>query len=176
VSEPQWLPPVPPERPAPASRPPAARAGAGAPRSYALPAASWWSRVVATLLDGLIVFVVALAVGALAAATGGRSSGAAGVGSVAFFLVALVYAPLLLATNEGRTIGKQALGIRVVTADGGAPGWRTAFLRELVVKGAFGIVGVALLVDVLVPLFDGHQRALHDMVCATRVVSDVRGY
>jgi uncharacterized RDD family membrane protein YckC len=130
----------------------------------------------ATLLDGLVVFSVALAVTALVAAIAGGGSAARGVGAFAFFLVAMLYAPLLLVVNEGRTIGKQALSIRVVTAEAQAPGWGTALLRELVVKGIFGLLALPLIADALVPLVDGHQRALHDMVCSTRVVSDIRGY
>jgi uncharacterized RDD family membrane protein YckC len=180
MSEPRWLPPVPPERaeqPVPPWRAPAAPAPrTGEPPAYALPAASWWSRVAATLLDGLIVAVVAFAITIVVAAAGGGGTAARSAAAAAFFGVALLYAPLLLATNEGRTIGKQALSIRVVRNDGSPPDWRTAIMRELVLKGIFGFIGIALFIDVLVPLFDGHQRALHDMACSTRVVSDIKGY
>lgn len=199
MSESRWLPPVPPEqaeaparvppqgRPEPAAAPageppvppwqtrPAPAARPGEPPSYALPAASWWSRAAATVLDGLIVVVAAIAITALVAAAGGGGTGARSAAAVAFFGVALLYAPLMLATNEGRTVGKQALSIRVVRDDGTPPDWRTAILRELVLKGIFGFIGIALVIDVLVPLFDAHQRALHDMACSTRVVSDIRG-
>lgn len=130
----------------------------------------------ATLLDGLIVFVAAVAVTVVVSAAGGGGTAARTAAGFAFFLVALVYAPLLLATNEGRTLGKQALSIRVVTDEGRAPGWGTAVLREVVLKGIFGVIGIVLLIDVLVPLFDRRNRALHDMAAHTRVVSDIRGW
>jgi uncharacterized RDD family membrane protein YckC len=179
MSESPWLPPVPPERaaqPAPSPPPTPAPARAGEPPAYALPAASWWSRVAATLLAGLIVLVVAVAVTALVAAAGGDGASTRAASVVAVLAVTLLYAPLMLATNEGRTVGKQALSIRVVRADASPPDWRTAIMREVVVKGIFGFIGIALVIDVLVPLFDRHQRALHDMACSTRVVSDIRGY
>lgn len=175
MSGPEWLPPVPPERGAP-PLPPRTGGLAPATRADALPGASWWSRVAATLLDGLVVFAVAVAVTVLVGAAGGGAPAARTAGGFVFLLVALLYAPLLLARNEGRTLGKQALSIRVVTDDAQPPGWGTAVLREVVLKGVFGVIGIVLVIDVLVPLFDRRNRALHDMAAHTRVVSDITGW
>ncbi|HEU4978187.1 MAG TPA: RDD family protein [Solirubrobacteraceae bacterium] len=175
MSGPEWLPPVPPQ----SGAPPAQHAPPWhlpARDADALPGASWWSRVAAALLDGLIVFVVAVAVTVLVGAGGGGGTAARTAGGFVFLLVALLYAPLLLATNEGRTIGKQALSIRVVTDDARPPGWGTAILREVLLKGIFGVIGIVLVIDVLVPLFDRRNRALHDMAAHTRVVSDITGW
>jgi uncharacterized RDD family membrane protein YckC len=53
-------------------------------------------------------------------------------------------------------------------------GW--SFFREFLIKTVlFGWVGgsfvIGWLLDVLWPLWDGENRALHDMIVATRVVS-----
>jgi uncharacterized RDD family membrane protein YckC len=152
------------------------------------PLASWGSRAAAWLIDLLVVSVVFLAVVlVIAAAAGGigeLSTGAAIASAVVFglaFVVALAfYAPLLMmrsGPHNGQTLGKQAIGIRVVR-DNGAPmsfGWAT--LREVVFKGLVPallngvLIGwIVQLVDYLWPLWDGENRALHDIVAATHVL------
>lgn len=160
----------------PIVQPPASFAGAAF--------ASWGSRVGALLLDALILLVPTIVVVALiiAVALSGSEAGTivtAIVSTLAFFVVALVYAPLLMSRGgkrNGQTYGKQAVGIRVVRANGQPFSFGTAMLREFVVKGLlFGFVGSLLLyiptiIDWLWPLWDDQDRALHDMVVDTRVV------
>jgi uncharacterized RDD family membrane protein YckC len=64
----------------------------------------------------------------------------------------------------------------VVRAGGGPMTFGFAMLREVAVKALlFGIVssmtfGLATLLDVLWPLWDEENRALHDLIVDTRVV------
>jgi uncharacterized RDD family membrane protein YckC len=148
------------------------------------PLASWGSRVGATLLDGLILtipvgIVVALIIGVVAA---GSDIGAVVIGIIAFLayiVVALIYAPVLMARDgerNGQTWGKQIVGIRVVRDTGQPVEIGFGFLRELVVKNLlFGFVGgfflsIPTIVDWLWPLWDDQNRCLHDMVVSTHVV------
>ena len=153
--------------------------------------ASWWSRVGAAVIDGIVIGVMALvliiAVGAIAG-TGFLLSDLAGIiglllgiliGGTAFTVAALLYAPLMMAKTNGRTLGRMVTGIRVVRANGKPMDFGWAFLREVVVKGLlFGTVinavtfGLASLLDVLWPLWDEENRALHDFVVDTRVIKD----
>jgi uncharacterized RDD family membrane protein YckC len=93
-------------------------------------------------------------------------------------VVSLLYAPAMMARTNGRTIGRSALGIRVVRADGQAITFGFAMLREVAVKALlFGVAGtltagIANLLDVLWPLWDEENRALHDFVVNTRTVVD----
>lgn len=66
----------------------------------------------------------------------------------------------------GATLGKMALGLKVVRPDGSAISYRRAFGRY------FGEVLSALLLYVgyLMVAFDEEKRGLHDLVCATRVI------
>jgi uncharacterized RDD family membrane protein YckC len=155
---------------------------------YAL--AGWWSRVGATLIDGIIVGIGALAILALFGSVfsvGFFASDEAGVVSLivglmlaclAIAIVALLYAPLMMARTNGKTLGRMALGIRVVRAKGQPMTFGFAMLREVVVKTlVFGIAGsltfgLVNLADVLWPLWDEENRALHDFVVDTRVVRD----
>jgi uncharacterized RDD family membrane protein YckC len=153
------------------------------PGWYGRQLASWGSRVAATLIDWLIllvpVVVLTVIVVAIAAGsdTGAIVTGALGV--LAYLIVALMYAPLLMARDgehNGQTWGKQALGITVVRDNGDPVGFGFAALREIVVKGL--LVGIASSIipfipwflDNFWPLWDDENRALHDMVCSTHVV------
>jgi uncharacterized RDD family membrane protein YckC len=82
----------------------------------------------------------------------------------------------MLATRNGQTVGKRAVGIRVV-GEGGAPlDWGRAAMREIVMRGLvinlIGTVtiGIVSLLDVLWPLWDKQNRALHDHGADTWVV------
>ena len=153
-----------------------------------LPPAAYGRRVVATLVDALIVFALAAAVlGLVIAVAGSFDDDATGVAAailsaliavLAITVGALVYAPAVMARTNGRTVGKMVTGIRVVRADGRRVDFLWAALREVVVKAfALGIAaaltgGLAYLVDVLWPFVDGRRRALHDIVVDSRVVRD----
>jgi uncharacterized RDD family membrane protein YckC len=152
--------------------------------------AGWWSRVGAAIVDGLIVGVGGLLL--LIAITAPFSllffaDEDAGVVSIIFGLllavvcvsiVALLYAPALMARTNGKTFGRMALGIRVVRANGQPMTFGFAMLREVAVKTLlFGIAasltgGLSFLADVLWPLWDEENRALHDFVVDTRSIVD----
>jgi uncharacterized RDD family membrane protein YckC len=146
--------------------------------------ASWASRAVATIVDGLIVGGITLAILAVLG-VGFFSDGTVGtvevlvgllVGTIVFAALALLYAPLVMAQTNGQTLGKMLAGCRVVRADGRPVGFWWSALREVAVKGVLlGIAssltgGIAYLVDVLWPLPDPENRALHDHLVDSRVV------
>jgi uncharacterized RDD family membrane protein YckC len=155
---------------------------------YAL--AGWWSRVGATLIDGIIVGIGALLILALFGSVfsvGFFASDEAGIVSlivglllsfVAIAIVALLYAPLMMARTNGKTLGRMAVGNRVVRANGEPMTFAWAMLREVAVKALlFGVAGsltfgLANLADVLWPLWDDENRALHDFLVDTRTVKD----
>jgi uncharacterized RDD family membrane protein YckC len=157
-------------------------------RPYVL--AGWWSRAGAQLIDGLIVGIgaIVLVVAIMAPfSIGFFASTDAGVASVLVgaliavlcaSAVALLYAPALMARTDGKTLGRMVTGIRVVRADGRPMTFGFAMLREVVIKTlVFGVAssltgGLAGLLDVLWPLWDDENRALHDMVVNTRSVVD----
>jgi len=147
----------------------------------------WWRRVGAALIDGVIIAVGALIVLAVLGAAGlgvdGNGGAAAFVVAVLFAVlviavVALLYAPALMARTNGKTLGRMAMGIRVIRADGGEMSFGFAMLREVLVKallvGAISsfTFGLAYLLDVLWPLWDEENRALHDFVVNTRTIVD----
>lgn len=152
--------------------------------------ASWGSRVGAQLIDGLIIGVGALVLFLVFGAVfsvGFAASDETGVASVIVGLilwvvcvaiVALLYAPALMARTNGKTLGRGATNIRVVRTSGEPISFGFAMLREVAVKALlFGMAGsltagIANVLDVLWPLWDEENRALHDFIVQTRTVKD----
>jgi uncharacterized RDD family membrane protein YckC len=139
------------------------------------PLAGWWSRAGAYLLDSIFTGIVSW-VGL------GLLIGGSEVIGVILFLVGLVvaffYFPLTMmreGEHNGKSLGKQILGIRVARDDGQSVTFGWALLRQFVViyllfqvVGGF-LFGIPWLIDVLWPLWDDQNRALHDMIVKSHV-------
>jgi uncharacterized RDD family membrane protein YckC len=84
----------------------------------------------------------------------------------------------MLATTNGKTVGKRIVGIRVVRAGEEPMTWGRAAMRELVMRGlVIGLIGtitfgIAGILDVLWPLWDKQNQSLHDHGAETWVVRD----
>ncbi|HEX8121593.1 MAG TPA: RDD family protein [Solirubrobacteraceae bacterium] len=151
------------------------------------PPAEWWRRAVAAIIDAVIISIAAAIVFAIALLPLGIGQDTGSIAGAVFLTLlaivavavgALLYAPMIMASTNGKTWGKSAMGCRVVRGDGRPidVGW--AAVREVAVKAiALGVAasltgGIAYLVDILWPLVDGRKRALHDIVVDSRVVRD----
>jgi uncharacterized RDD family membrane protein YckC len=149
------------------------------------PLASWGSRVAATLIDGLVLLIPAALVGfVIFGGLGADDSFWRWAATSALYLLltsALVflYAPLMMMRRgaaNGQTLGKQALGIRVVRDSGEPVGFWFAVVREVVVKSLVVWIASTIIpfipwfLDNFWPLWDDENRALHDMVVSTHVV------
>jgi uncharacterized RDD family membrane protein YckC len=193
-----FLPPRPPGEAPPAGQwqpssvaPPAPRASVPPPGQAPLTPppgvvlAGWWPRVGAALLDSVIVAgIVLAALLPLLVINTTVEDGELGLGTglavfvlfILGFAAAVLYAPFVMSRTDGQTLGKMALGIRVIRISGGPIDFGYAFLREIVVKTlAVGIagsatIGIANAADILWPIWDDQNRALHDMVVQSRVV------
>jgi uncharacterized RDD family membrane protein YckC len=131
--------------------------------------ARWPSRLLGQLIDLAVEFA---AFGVLGALLGKLASGAdpdatAAVG-VALIVVVFVGYPVAIETLwRGRSLGKAALGIRVVRDDGAPERFRQALFRALM----FVLVdwwGPGLVVSVL----NGSSKRVGDLVAGTIVVQD----
>jgi len=143
--------------------------------------ASWPKRVLAAIVDGLIVTVIAVPVLILliAVAAGAESGSLVVLSIVFFFAVGVLYAPVLMqrpGERNGQTWGKQLIGIRVVRDDGEEVSFGYALLREFLIKGlVIGWLGgllwsIPTIINYLWPLWDKENRALHDMMAKSHVL------
>jgi uncharacterized RDD family membrane protein YckC len=143
--------------------------------------AEYMQRVGAAVVDFFVRLAIVLAftlLGAIAYA-GGQSVGEVGiiVGLViGAALASFVYAPYMIVKTGGQTLGHKATSTRIVMEDGSRLSGGRAFVREVLVKnllfeGAGGFLfAVPTIVNYVWPLFDDRNQALHDKLCATRVV------
>ena len=96
--------------------------------------------------------------------------GEAGVGLylIGLFLIFWAYPIVFEAVWNGQTLGKKALGLRVVSADGAPVGWLASITRNLLRTVDMLPFGYA--VGLVASLVDPHARRLGDMVAGTLVV------
>ena len=139
-----------------------------------LPVASVGSRGLALVLDlliqGLTLLVLSFAVSAVAGGGGGWV--ATVVFLVVLFLVLFGYPTAFETWWRGRTPGKAALGLRVVTVEAGPVGFRHAAIRA-----ALGLVDFWLSsggVAVLSALFTRRAQRLGDLAAGTLVIREPR--
>lgn len=164
--------------------------GGGMPPPPMLPTEAFggfWIRFVALMLDGFIVgiplaiingiiqAVMGAGMAATSSATGGSSNADLAVGGAALGMMMLLLALYIIApaayyiyfeSKKGGTIGKQAMGLRVVNEHG----------MYISMGGAFGrymgrmLSGCLLYIGFIMAGFDPHKRGLHDKICGTYVV------
>ena len=134
--------------------------------------AGFFSRVVAAVVDVLIVFVLLLlALGGYAVVNYLFTDGPLEypdpgvVWNSVTFSVLLVTVLTLAWSGSGRTLGNAAVGLRVLTESGKRPTWRRALLRAVVVV----YVPVICMLWILV---SRKNAGLHDLVCRTAVIYD----
>lgn len=98
-------------------------------------------------------------------AVGMAFAGAFGRGFVIGLITTLTYSAGLLALR-GQTLGKMALGIRVVGPDGNNPNYFRAALRETIGKWISGLI---VCLGYLWMLWDEQQQTWHDKIAGTTV-------
>jgi len=164
--------------PAPGYAPPAYRPGAGFfPGQQMDSGEAFGRRLTAKFIDGMIMSVIhcVLSVGVIfmmvRASRPGESSDALSAPMLSLYfglavLVSIGYDAGMLAA-KGQTLGKLALGIRVIGPDGKNPGFFRAAVRE-----TFGnfISWIACFLGFLWMLWDPQQQTWHDKICGTTVV------
>lgn len=129
------------------------------------------SRLLAKVVDFAVQGVLLTALAAVLSQTGADSAAQAALG-LTILVTVLVGYPLLLETLwRGKTVGKAALGLRVVRDDGGPIRFRHALVRALV--GAFVDFGVtmgsgALLCSLLHPA----GKRIGDLAAGTLVIQE----
>jgi len=143
--------------------------------------AGFWIRFVAFVIDVILLGVVgaivniplALMIGAGSAgiASGGSISSLPGILAAQGLLILVDFAlgiayEVYFLTSRGATLGKMALGLKVIRADGGPISVGVAFGRY------FGRIlsGLILYIGFIMIGFDQEKRGLHDRLCETRVI------
>ncbi len=159
-------------------------AGAVSPTGTALPPAfaagrhyaGFWIRFVAIFIDGMILAIAGLilrgitGLGSVHVPMDMPDTGTAyfpmlGLTSVANIVIAFAYNAFFL-TQYGGTLGKLALGLRVIKADGSRLSAGTAIGRY----ACYWLDIVTIWIGFIIAAFDSQKRAMHDYICGTRVI------
>ena len=143
--------------------------------------AGFWIRWVAKIIDGIvlgipaaIIFFIFIFGGIGLAAAGGHSNNPMmamlpnlfGIFfQIGFVAINAFYSGFML-SRYGATLGKMAMGLRVVTLDGQHPSFGRALGRGF----AEGISRAICSIGYIIAAFDEQKRTLHDHICSTRVV------
>jgi uncharacterized RDD family membrane protein YckC len=120
--------------------------------------ASFGTRLVASLVDGVILIVAGGILGALLGSDGTQAIGT---------LLGLAYYVYLEGSPSGQTIGKRAMGIRVIDLETAGPiGYGRAAIRY------FGriVSGIACLLGYFWMLWDDQKQTWHDKFATCVVV------
>jgi len=133
------------------------------------------SRLLAFLVDALVNLAVLFAAGLAASAVYnaiGPSGGVVEALALTIFALMLytghfLYFAILEATSAGRTPGKRAMGLRVVRADGSAPG-----LSEALIRNIARIADYFLAFGLFVAFFNQRSRRIGDLLAGTMVVRE----
>lgn len=133
--------------------------------------ASLGARFQASLLDGVMVFVVCVPALIFLSATDAHGPGAAAIifGSFAMLWIYQWY----LVSTTGQTLGKRWSSIRIVKVDGSPVSFVSAVLLRSWVFSALTMLplvgGVLALADILM-IFGSERRTVHDHLAGTRVI------
>ena len=135
--------------------------------------ASFGRRLLAVILDSLIIVMFNFLVGfVFGIMFGGGDAGsiiASSMSSIVSMIVSFGYAIFFIG-SRGQTPGKMSLGIKVVNLkDSQPPGYVGAFLREVV--GKF-VSAILLLLGYLWMLWDPQKQTWHDKIMRTYVLRD----
>jgi uncharacterized RDD family membrane protein YckC len=138
----------------------------------------FWIRALALMIDGLILGVVTVPVAVIMVMGSGgikvdtpnpdiaKIFALEAVVGLFSLVVGLLYQGYFV-SQRGGTPGKLALGLKVVNAvDGSYPSVAKAIGRYF----AYILSGVVLYIGYIIAAFDSEKRALHDHICATRVI------
>lgn len=136
----------------------------------------FWMRYLAISLDGYVLMLPVALLGVAAAVAiplmlvgGARPAPSALVAFLLTFgLFLFGFAVLYFVWMHGKwgqTLGKMALGMRVVRVDGSRLGYGGAFLREI----ASFLSALILMIGFIMAGLRSDKRALHDLIAGTRV-------
>ena len=128
----------------------------------------FWLRVVAYIIDAIILAIPTAIIGSILGA-GLMSGGAFGFNpgtNIASVIISWLYFAFMESSERGATLGKMAVGLRVVTDQG----QRLSFANATGRYFAKFISAIILGIGFIMVAFTDRKRGLHDMIAGTLVV------
>tara|TARA_Y100001970_G_C14145169_1_gene809422 strand:+ start:726 stop:1226 length:501 start_codon:yes stop_codon:yes gene_type:complete len=139
------------------------------------PFKGFWIRFVASFIDGIILLILIILLASISLVIFGAALGeGAGVGMflLVFILASIatiLYKPIMEASEYQGTVGKYALGMKVVDQKGQRITMTSSFLRTILY--IIGAQGFLLCLGVVMIGFTEYKQGLHDILANTYVVT-----
>lgn len=128
--------------------------------------AGFWIRLVANIVDSILMWVPFIIIGFLVA---GTIQGNTTI-TVLSYVVSLLYSLLLPVLWSGYTIGKRIFGIRIIKVNGEKLGIGAMIMRVVIAGIIYGIsLGIAVIVSAIMVAVRKDKRAIHDFIAGTYV-------
>lgn len=136
----------------------------------------FWIRFVAVFIDGLLMEALYIPLSMLMLGSVASTLRTPGANPAIFtgamvsttglgMLIAFLYEVMMI-RYYGATLGKMAVGVKVVRSDGSGISWGISIARYFMKI----VSGFILAIGYIIAGFDSEKRALHDRVCDTRVI------
>ena len=140
------------------------------------PFKGFWIRAVASIIDGIILLILILLLAGISLVIFGAALGeGAGIGM--FFLVlilaslaTILYKPIMEASEYQGTLGKYALGMKVIDKNGQKITMTSSFVRTILY--IIGAQVFLLCLGVVMVGFTEYKQGLHDILANTYVVTN----
>ena len=139
------------------------------------PFKGFWIRFVASFIDGIILLILIILLASISLVIFGAALGE-GAGLGMFLLVfilasiaTILYKPIMEASEYQGTVGKYALGMKVVDKNGQRITMTSSFLRTILY--IIGAQGFLLCLGVVMIGFTEYKQGLHDILANTYVVT-----
>ncbi len=139
------------------------------------PFKGFWIRFVASFIDGIILLILIILLASISFVIFGAALGeGAGVGMFLLVLIlasiaTILYKPIMEASEYQGTVGKYALGMKVVDQNGQRITMTSSFLRTILY--IIGAQGFLLCLGVVMIGFTEYKQGLHDILANTYVVT-----
>lgn len=135
--------------------------------------AGFWKRFAALLIDSLVLIIPSLILGAIIGVAtvlifGNVGDIAGAIGNIAGVLMAWLYFALMESSGKQATLGKLALGIKVVDLQG----QRISFSRATGRYFAKILSSIILMIGYLMAGMTRRKQALHDMMASCLVINN----
>jgi uncharacterized RDD family membrane protein YckC len=138
-----------------------------------VPVARFPSRIAAVLIDMAVQLVLLVGVAIVVIVNSGHLDDATTAGIIVSCYVAIVvgYATIFETLTRGKTLGKMAFGLRVISDDGGPVRFRQALIRAL--TGAIEIwSSVGAPIGLITSMLSAKGKRLGDMFAGTYVIQE----
>ncbi len=134
-----------------------------------VPVAAFPSRMVAVLLDLLLQYAAVLILAIVVSSIQVNEAAFIAIASVAGVSIMVGYPTIFETLSRGKTLGKMAMGLRVVSDDGGPERFRQALIRAL--AGLFEFTVLAP-VALFTSLLSARGKRLGDLFAGTYVIQE----